>query len=106
MRRKGFTLIELLIVIAIIGVLVAIAITKFARLATDRNLRACQANLKSLDSALNIYYVEKGVKGDLAELKDAGYLVQVPVCPIGSTYVLPDSLYASCPDTTHTLPHG
>ncbi len=106
MKRGGFTLIELLIVIAIIGVLVAIAVTKFGTLATDRNLRACQANLKSLTSALNIYYVEKGAKGSLSELKTAEYLVAVPLCPLGSSYATPDSLYASCPCESHSLPHG
>ncbi len=106
MKRKGFTLIELLIVIAIIGVLVAIAVTKYGNLATDRNLRACQANLKSLNSVLNIYYVEKGVKGSLSELKTAEYLLEIPVCALGSSYVTPDSLYASCPCESHSLPHG
>ena len=107
MKKRGFTLIELLIVIAILGVLIAIAVAKFGTLATERNIRACQANLKILTSALNIYYVERGEKTGINDLVDEGYLVAKPVCPLGGTYVISnDSLYASCPVESHSLPHG
>src|SRR5450432_4135464 len=54
--RKGFTLIELMIVVAIIGILAAIAIPQFANLIAKSQEGATKGNLGSLRSALSIYY--------------------------------------------------
>lgn len=56
--RTGFTLIELMIVVAIIGILAAIAIPKFASLIRKSNEGACKGNLGALRSALSIYYAD------------------------------------------------
>ena len=53
---KGFTLIELMIVVAIIGILAAIAIPKFADLVTKSKEAAVKGSLGSIRSALSIYY--------------------------------------------------
>jgi prepilin-type N-terminal cleavage/methylation domain-containing protein len=53
---KGFTLIELMIVVAIIGILAAIAIPKFADLVTKSKESSVKGSLGSLRSALSIYY--------------------------------------------------
>lgn len=52
----GFTLIELMIVVAIIGVLAAIAIPKFSELIRKSNEGTNRGNLGALRSALSIYY--------------------------------------------------
>lgn len=54
--RKGVTLIELLIVVAIIGLLAAVAIPKYGDLLEKANLGATLGNLGALRSALSIYY--------------------------------------------------
>lgn len=57
-NKKGFTLIELMIVVAIIGILAAIAIPKFADLIRKSNEGATKGNLGSVRSAISIYYGE------------------------------------------------
>ena len=54
--NKGFTLIELMIVVAIIGILAAIAIPKFADLIRKSKEGATKGNLGAVRSALSIYY--------------------------------------------------
>jgi prepilin-type N-terminal cleavage/methylation domain-containing protein len=53
---KGFTLIELMIVVAIIGILAAIAIPKFADLVNKSKESAVKGSLGSIRSAISIYY--------------------------------------------------
>jgi general secretion pathway protein G len=55
-KTKGFTLIELMIVVAIIGILAAIAIPKFASLIRKSSEGASKGNLGAIRSALSIYY--------------------------------------------------
>jgi prepilin-type N-terminal cleavage/methylation domain-containing protein len=57
-KSKGFTLIELMIVVAIIGILSAIAIPKFADLIRKSNEGATKGNLGAIRSAMSIYYGE------------------------------------------------
>ncbi|MBI4386183.1 MAG: prepilin-type N-terminal cleavage/methylation domain-containing protein [Elusimicrobia bacterium] len=52
----GFTLIELMIVVAIIGILAAIAIPKFGQLVNKSKEGATKGSLGALRSALSIYY--------------------------------------------------
>jgi len=54
--NKGFTLIELMIVVAIIGILAAIAIPQFANLVAKSQEGRTKANLGTIRSALSIYY--------------------------------------------------
>ncbi|HMU75477.1 MAG TPA: prepilin-type N-terminal cleavage/methylation domain-containing protein [Elusimicrobiota bacterium] len=56
--RGGFTLIELMIVVAIIGLLAAIALPKFANLVTKAREATIKGKLGSLRSALSLYYAD------------------------------------------------
>ncbi|MBI4668378.1 MAG: type II secretion system protein [Elusimicrobia bacterium] len=55
-KERGFTLIELMIVVAIIGILAAIAIPKFADLVKKAQEGKTKGNLTAVRSALSIYY--------------------------------------------------
>ena len=55
-KEDGITLIELMIVMAIVGLLVAVAVPKYGNLLEKANLGATMGNLSSLRSAVSIYY--------------------------------------------------
>lgn len=58
--KKGFTLVEIMIVVAIIGLLAAIAIPSFMKARTTSQKNACINNLRQIEAAKDQYALEQG----------------------------------------------
>lgn len=57
-NNKGFTLVELVVVIAILGILAAIAVPRFTVSRKNAAVAAHNANVRTLESAANMYLVD------------------------------------------------
>ncbi|HVZ80173.1 MAG TPA: prepilin-type N-terminal cleavage/methylation domain-containing protein [bacterium] len=61
-KTAGFTLVELMIVVAVIGILAAIAIPRFGEMVEKSREGQTKGNLNSIHSAMMIYYGDqKGI---------------------------------------------
>jgi prepilin-type N-terminal cleavage/methylation domain-containing protein len=88
--RKGFTLVEIMIVVLIIGILLAIAVPNFIRARESSRAKACQSNLKQIDSAKEQWAMDNRVAAGGAvsglSLLVPSYIKSTPVCPSSGTY--------------------
>jgi prepilin-type N-terminal cleavage/methylation domain-containing protein len=108
-QAKGFTLVEILIVVAILGVLVAMAFPNFLKSRTNAQKQICIENLSQIESAKQIWGVETGKKdGDAATDADLfgtrNYMKRRPDCPAGGEYDLTSvGTNARCSIPGHSL---
>ena len=86
--QKGFTLVELLVVVAIIGVLAAVAIPKFTGATDEAKVAKIKADMRTIGSAIALYQAKNNGTNptDLAILVTDKYLASEPKDPDGTSY--------------------
>lgn len=85
--KQAFTLIELLIVVAIIGILAAIAVPNFLQAQAKAAISRSEADMKALETAVEIYFIDKRVYVGSFRLNELTtpipYISSIPDDPFG-----------------------
>lgn len=96
-RKAAFTLVEIMIVVAIIGLLSAIALPNFVKARASSQANACINNLRQLDTAVQQFAFEQNkhvgdtitYPDDLTPYIKLSATGNLPTCPAGGVYSIP-----------------
>ncbi len=115
-KERGFTLIELMIVVAIIAILAGILIPNFVNARSQAQTAACESNLRSIATALELYYADNqvyptaagaSVQPALMTVNGVAYLNNTPKDPAAqsatATYVLTTTQASGGGPATYTV---
>lgn len=110
LRPDGYTLIELMVVVLIIAILIVVAVPVYNVARARVRRRACQANLRIVNGAMVLYYVnEEGLPPvsdgcDISDLEPylvPRYVREITACPSRGHYIYRSHLppYIECDST-------
>ena len=79
---RGYTLLELMIVVAIAGILIALAVPTFQQSALKAREATLKQNLFTIRAVLDQYYADQGsYPPSLSATVESGYLREIPMDP-------------------------
>lgn len=114
--HKAFTLVEIMIVVAIIGIILAIALPNYVKSGKNAKKTVCIANLEKIDSAIDQWVLDKQVsqgvtlsESDINEIYNSYVKGGEPKCPSGGIYTIhvvgsKPQVTCSFEDEGHKLP--
>tara|TARA_B110000014_G_C19678753_1_gene356078 strand:+ start:194 stop:553 length:360 start_codon:yes stop_codon:yes gene_type:complete len=85
-KTRGFTLVEIMIVVAIIGLLAAVAIPNLLQAKKESQITGCRQNLGTIKAAIIQYGFDKSDDQEVTMDDIVKYMNHPPKCPSGGEY--------------------